>query len=406
MIRVLHIARYRHPTMERKLVLMAAEPDLELWLVRPVAWQDEYGSITLHRQTCPEQSRRMPSDATQEAVRGIRRVPMLGRPNDPHRGLYRTLTFGMAGVKPHIIHVEEEPDSLAALQIVLARGLVAPASKLILHTWQNVLRPLRWYVRAIAQAVLRQADGVLCANHAGASVLAQLGYRGVTEVIPPIGVDLQVFQPGVAQDEPRIKDGILRYSGGAAPNAFTVLYAGRFVPEKGLDLLIDALRLLGPTAQLRLVGQGPSTAALKAQAQAAGVAEQVRFSPPVSPDRMPANMAQADVLVLPSRSTPVWQEQFGRVLIEAMACKVPVVGSDSGAIPEVIGDAGLVFPEGNASALADRLRQLMATPALRAELAERGYARAVAHFSQERVAQQTAAFYRRLLSLHAKLALP
>jgi glycosyltransferase involved in cell wall biosynthesis len=93
----------------------------------------------------------------------------------------------------------------------------------------------------------------------------------------------------------------------------------------------------------------------------------------------------------------VWKEQFGRVLIEAMACKVPVIGSDSGAIPEVIGNAGLIFPEGDADALADRLRRLMASPALRLELATRGYARMRGLYTQERVAAQTAELYRQVM---------
>ena len=61
---------------------------------------------------------------------------------------------------------------------------------------------------------------------------------------------------------------------------------------------------------------------------------------------VPRHLRALDALVLPSESTPLWKEQFGHVLIEAMACGVPVVGSDSGAIPEVIGEAGLLFPGG------------------------------------------------------------
>ncbi|KMW70854.1 hypothetical protein WN50_32145, partial [Limnoraphis robusta CS-951] len=68
-----------------------------------------------------------------------------------------------------------------------------------------------------------------------------------------------------------------------------------------------------------------------------------------------------------------WKEQFGHVLIEAMACKVPVIGSDSGEIPHVIGEAGVVFPEGKAEALGDCIRQLMENPQQAEKLALRGY---------------------------------
>jgi len=102
-------------------------------------------------------------------------------------------------------------------------------------------------------------------------------------------------------------------------------------------------------------------------------------------------------VVLPSCTTRVWKEQFGRILVEAMACKVPVVGSDSGAIPEVVGDAGLIFPEGDAAALAECLRQLKESPELRQELAERGYVRAATHYSQERTGSLSVNFYKEVL---------
>ncbi|MGB9873142.1 MAG: glycosyltransferase, partial [Anaerolineae bacterium] len=114
---------------------------------------------------------------------------------------------------------------------------------------------------------------------------------------------------------------------------------------------------------------------------------------PVSPERMPELLAQVDVVVLPSRTTRVWKEQFGRILVEAMACKVPVVGSDSGAIPEVVGDAGLIFPEGDTEALAECLQRLKESPQQRRELAKRGYVRATTLYSQEYIAAQTVNFY-------------
>jgi len=104
-------------------------------------------------------------------------------------------------------------------------------------------------------------------------------------------------------------------------------------------------------------------------------------------------------LVLPSVSRLNWVEQFGRVLIEAMACGVPVAGSNCGEIPHVIGDAGLVFPEGEAGALADALAALASDPARRAALAERGRARVLAQFTQAQVAATTARVYREMTQM-------
>ncbi len=104
-------------------------------------------------------------------------------------------------------------------------------------------------------------------------------------------------------------------------------------------------------------------------------------------------MSGLDVLVLPSRTWSNWKEQFGRVLIEAMACEVPVVGSDSGEIPNVIGDAGLVFPEGDAPALAGCLQKLMDDTGLRVQLAECGLERVKANFTQAQIARRHLELY-------------
>jgi glycosyltransferase involved in cell wall biosynthesis len=91
---------------------------------------------------------------------------------------------------------------------------------------------------------------------------------------------------------------------------------------------------------------------------------------------MPAAYAQMDVLALPSRTTPTWVEQFGRVLVEALWCGVPVVGTASGEIPWVIETTGggVVVPEGDPGALAAALTALRDDPARRAELARTGRA--------------------------------
>jgi glycosyltransferase involved in cell wall biosynthesis len=367
MIRVLFIARYRDATMDHKLVLMTQQGDYLIRQVRPRRWLDELIQVAQTTET---------RGSLQQVA-----VPMLGQIADPHRALYGTLDFGMLRFRPHIVHAEEEPDSLAALQISLARRLFAPKARLILYTWQNIDRPRHRVVRWVKEFVLCAADGVLCANREAQAILERGGYRGKTWVLPAIGVDTQTFRP--CSDRPE-------------RDRFVVGYVGRLVPEKGVDTLIEAVRLLAEPVELRIVGDGPYRQILENLARERGLAERVRFDPPMPPAQVAGAMCQLDALVLPSRTTQVWKEQFGRVLVEAMACKVPIVGSDSGAIPEVIGDAGLIFPEGDAPALAECLRQLMESPDLRHEMAERGYERVMRSYTQVQIAQKTAEYYREI----------
>ena len=129
-----------------------------------------------------------------------------------------------------------------------------------------------------------------------------------------------------------------------------------------------------------------------------GIQERVQFDGAISSAQMPAYLQQLDVLVLSSRTLPNWKEQFGRILVEAMASGVAVVGSDSGEIPHVIGDAGLVFPEDDVDALHDRLLNLMRSDELRQQLAERGRQRVLANYTQQEIAAQTVAVYHGMLA--------
>jgi len=369
MIRILFIARYRDSTMDRKLFLISAADDVVIRYVRPARWKDELLSV--------EQPSQVKGSLQQVGL------PMIGRPNDPHRAVYATLDFGMLRFRPHIIHAEEEPDSLSALQIIVARQLFAPEARLVLHTWQNIERPRRPWVRVVQNLNLRAADGILCANHEAQAILHRRQYRGRTWVLPAVGVDTRVFRPCENRE---------------SRHDFCVGYVGRLVPEKGLDTLLKAARMLEmPNVTLRIIGDGPYRADLQRCIAELGLNERVQLESALPPEQVARVMCQMDALVLPSRTTSVWKEQFGRVLVEAMACGIPVVGSDSGAIPEVIGDAGLIFPEGDARALADCLRQIADSPALRRQLAMRGRQRVATHYSQDQIADKTLLVYREVL---------
>ncbi len=230
--------------------------------------------------------------------------------------------------------------------------------------------------------MLRRADAAIAGNHEAMEVLKAKGWQREIDVLPQFGVDEDEFRPMVAGT-------------GASP-APTIGYVGRLVPEKGVDLLLDALAGLPDQVRLVIVGAGSMRDELQRMAARLGIAARVEFRPAVPSVHMPSVYAGLDILVLPSRSRPNWKEQFGRVLIEAMACQVPVVGSTCGEIPNVIGDAGLVFQEGDARALQEQLQALLAKPEWRADLAQRGRARVLARYTMRRIADATADIYRRL----------
>jgi glycosyltransferase involved in cell wall biosynthesis len=269
----------------------------------------------------------------------------------------------VAELRPAIAFVEAEPTSVAAAQWSIP--LLASKVPFGVQVAENLERPWPLPARTFRRWTLPHAAFVAARSPSAARLVHRIRPEIPAPVIPH-HVPSWPTTPPLPRDD------------------FIVGYAGRLVPEKGLDVLIDAVAGLAG-AVVRLVGNGPLRPTLQARAASLGA----RLEIDTGTDH--ANMAYAyagfDVLVLPSRTTPRWAEQFGRVLVEALWCGVPVVGSDSGEIPWLINSTGggLIVPEGNATALRDALARLRDSPALRHALAQRGRERAREKFSVEAV---------------------
>src|SRR6185436_11664750 len=214
------------------------------------------------------------------------------------------------------------------------------------------------------------------------------GYgRRPSRIIPP-GVDTVKFAPDAAA---RAR---LRVERGWDDRVPVVGFVGRFVPQKGCALLMAALRRVSTPWRALFVGGGPELPAL--QAFAAEFRGRVSIATGVAHDDVPSYVNAMDVLAAPSQTTMRWREQFGRMLIEAMACGVAVAASRSGEIPYVVGDAGLVLPEDDVGAWTSGLERLLSAPDDRRRLADRGMARARAEFAWPVIARRHLEFFEEL----------
>ncbi len=358
---------------QRKLEELARLPGVELVVLTPPAWRDSRGETGL-------------------AGYDLVTTPIVLNGHF-HTHFYPRLGQALAAAQPDLIHVDEEPYNLATWQAL--RWAARHGRPALFFTWQNLLRryppPFGW----IERYSYRHSAHAIAGNQEARQVLLAKGYRNPVTVIPQFGIDPQLFdraaQPPLVPPSPQ--------------HRLTIGYAGGLVSEKGIDTLLHALAICQRPAgkaeelpcRLLLAGGGPQQTDLKRLAAQLGLAQHVTFLGRVGSTSMPAFFASMDVLTVPSRTTPTWKEQFGRVLVEAMACQTPVIGSDSGEIPHVIGDAGLIFAEGDAQALASLLLRLAGDPALRAELSRRGRARVLAYFTQERIAAATYQVYQQML---------
>ena len=182
----------------------------------------------------------------------------------------------------------------------------------------------------------------------------------------------------------------------AAKSGFLLGYVGRLVEEKGLADMVQALRFCGPDIHCVFLGGGPYKDALVQLAHTLGKSDQVHFLPRLPQEKLPDVMNALDALALVSHTTATWKEQFGRVIIEAHACGTPVIGSRSGAIPEVVGTAGLIVPEHDPEALAHAAKHLHAHPDEAQAMGMQGRAEVEARYTWERTAAQFYEIYRGL----------
>jgi glycosyltransferase involved in cell wall biosynthesis len=351
---------------QRKLEEIARHDDVALTVAVPSSWRDERGEVVLERAY----------------TKGYDLVvePMLFN-GSFHAHFYPRLSRRIARTRPDIVHIDEEPYNLATAHAMwLSRR---SGARTLFFSWQNLNRrypmPFRW----MEAYVLRHADYGIVGNQASAHVWRDKGYRGPLAVIPQFGIDPKIFKPGEKQTK--------------LGRGFMVGYVGRLVFEKGVDLLVEALAALPGLWRLVVCGSGPERRPLERLAQELGLADRVFFDGQIPSTQMPAYYQQLDALAVPSRTLPNWKEQFGRVLIEAMACEVPVVGANSGEIPNVIGEAGLIFRENDAADLRRHLLHLQQQPELRRELGQRGRQRVLEHYTQAQVAAQTVEVYRKVM---------
>jgi glycosyltransferase involved in cell wall biosynthesis len=355
-------------TYQRKLEEMARLPGVELSVIVPPVWRDPSGDLRLERVH----------------VQGYTMFvdPMRFNGNF-HLHYFPTIARRLHDTRPDIVHIDEEPYNVATWHALwLARRAGA---KTLFFSWQNIVRQYPFPFSIGERWALRTIDHAIAGTDSAAEVWQAKGYRGPMKIIPQFGIDPEIFAP-----VERRLDG----------RGFVIGYVGRLVPEKGVDLLIRALAELPQQSspwRLEIVGQGSERESLIRLARSLNLADRISFTGQVPSGRIPALYRELDALVVPSRTRPNWKEQFGRIIIEAMASGVPVIGSDSGAIPGVIGDAGLIFPEDNTKALAACLSSLMQDEALQCELAARGRARALEHFTHAQVAAQTVDVYREML---------
>lgn len=300
---------------------------------------------------------------------------------------------------PDCIIVLDEAFSINTLNIGIANMLTGNRAKVLFYGFENIYQtpPFQFlfqnpsfqnlfiflrksaryfFIDFLLQPIRAQVvHGGLACYWESLQVVHQFGWR--PKLKPQWwGLDLAPFQKAAQAPRDLASAGLEPLD----PEARIIGYVGRLIQEKGVFDLLEMMRRLDHHYHLVLVGSGPEESALKQEAGEPDLINKVTFLPPQSRDELAKLYRLFDVLVLPSKTDYFWKEQYGRVLVEAMACGTPVMGSRSGAIPAVIDRAECCFPEGDIGQMVQIVQSLTSLEEEKQSLQNRSELGSAQHF--------------------------
>ena len=311
---------------------------------------------------------------------GVRVVPISvhGQTDEPGRLHWsaKTLRRLLTDFRPDLLHIEEEPwTQPASVSLRLARRL---GIRTVLSTAESLPRGYSLRQRFRRERSLRLAHGIIGANRLALGLATKRRPSIPHVALPQIGVTPPAAVPRISHP------------------GLAIGFVGRLVPERGLDLLFRACVGLTGRWTLTVIGTGPSQEELEALAERLGLSARVSWLGPLPRDAVDQVWPRLDCVVFPARTTPRWVASAARGALHAMANGVTVVASDSGALPEIVGDTGKIVPEENVPALAGALQELYADRTECERLGAAGRRRIMDEFSDSAIAGKTLAFWRSL----------
>jgi L-malate glycosyltransferase len=347
------------------------QTDWELTIVTPANWKTKYGNVL-----SPEPW----SDYRGQLIG----VPVWLSGSIPLHIYRATFIRLLKEIEPDFIYVHQEPYGIQTGQVYLA-NILSINKPIAFFTWQNIFKHYPLGFRQIEQLVYAKSNLAFTGSSSAADVLRAKGYRGKCAMLPP-GIDPDIYTHCAQADE--LKSNLRKEN-----NEVIIGYLGRIVVQKGLKTLLQALSQIPELSwRLVLVGTGEYETELKQIASELQLSNRISYLGYIPHTEAPAYLSAFDLLVLPSETQLNWKEQFGRVIIESMACNTPVIGSSSGEIPRIIDSTrgGLTFPEGQPQALAEQLRKLITDRDLRFSLGEQGRQGVLQSYTNSSLAQSFA----------------
>ncbi len=332
------------------------------------------------------------------------RLPVLFRDAGSTRFLMPGLAAVIRGRQFDVVLADSEPWGFVRWQTWIACALFQRAAMFGEFSWENIERPglKGLFLSAAYKLAMKTAHFTISGNAACRRILLHHGAEPDSNLVAgQLGVEAEEFKPADAAEKRELRKAL-----GLPDDGFLIGFCGRYTESKGIHELLEAVDLLRkrlPSLTIRLAMLGHGEMGKELAARAAEDPGLHLLSP--RPHKEVASfMRGLDLFILPSKpqltGPDMWEEQFGHVLIEAMAAGVLTLGSSSGAIPEVIDFPEAIFPHSDAPALARCMEKWVADDEGRAALAERQYQRTIDQYTHEALGQVWGEFITKRLEIH------
>lgn len=298
--------------------------------------------------------------------------------------------------QPDVVDIHEEPYSVSGFQSMFLASRHVPQAACVFYSAQNIVKryppPFCW----TEKWVYARAQGAYPCSLSVQETLRQKGFDKPADVVP-LGVNPAIF----SESAPPMS---ITHDA----DSFVIGFTGRLEEYKGLGVLIRALAKLKESRRIKPVllvaGGGSATGVMKLLASQLGVSSDITWLGELKAEQMPSFYTTCNVIAVPSLSTPTWKEQFGRVPVEAMACGIPVISSDSGSLQEVVGDVGICAPEGDVNGLAASIERFATDETFRARSIALGRTKVARVYTWDAIAQQKLALYRNAVAAKSRRA--
>jgi L-malate glycosyltransferase len=340
----------------------------ELTIITPSSWKNDYGN-----QIVPSRFHEYKGDLVGIPVWKSGSIPL-----HTYKSSFIDL---IKDTNPDFIYVQHEPYAIATFQMYLANTLTKK-TPIGFFTWQNINKNYPIPFCFTEQWVLSKTDVMFPGSKSSEDVFRSKGYKGPS-LITPASVDTDIYCP--QQDSVHLKESWSNSS------EFIIGYLGRIVEEKGLKTLLLALKKIEYLPwKLVLVGSGNYESDLEKASEELGISNRILKLGYIPHDQAPLYLSAFDCLVIPSETKSNWKEQFGRVIIESMACGTPVIGSNSGEIPNILTatKGGLIFEEKNFSSLAEQIKKMMLFDDLRLDLSRSGLSSVLSMYTNKNIVEK------------------